>query len=227
MTRMRLFAGLFGLSLLSACTSYDPLLKTGGKDIYSHDIEVVEDTVVLEVAMSPAEPGLPYSELRKVEAFLADYKSRGRRHGPLILSVPQNSPHASQLETSAKEAYDLAYDYGVQDLKRSDYDSNGSADAPLVLAFMAYRAIPPNCKSLASLNLAATHESDRLPTLGCASAVNLAAMIADPADLLGARIMDPADVVRRMTVLDKYRAGQPTATERPDAEKGSISDAIE
>lgn len=227
MARMRFFSGVCGLALLTACASGDRNKYPGSADNYAQSIRVVEDTVVLEVAMSPAEPGIPYSERRRVEAFLADYKSRGKRYGPLILSVPQKSPFAKQLEASASEAYELAYEYGVQDLKRSDYDSNGSKDAPLVLAFMAYKAIGPDCPSLATINLASTRGNDGIPTLGCAHAANLAAMIAYPADLIGSQAMDPADVIRRSTVLDKYRAGQPTATERADSESGAISNAVE
>ena len=56
---------------------------------------------------------------------------------------------------------------------------------------------------------------------------NLAAMVSDPADLLGARRSDPADTLRRIEVLDLYRAGQSTATERSESESGAVSTAVE
>lgn len=227
MNMTRPLLGMIALTLLAACNSYDPVLKTGSNDIYTHDIEVVEDMIVLEVPMSEAEPGIPYYERRRIEAFLSDYKTRGVRHGPLVLSLPMNSPWAAKLDVSAQDALALADTYGVRDFKRSDYESNGSAEAPMVLAFKAYRAIPPKCTSLASINLADSRENDTQPNFGCAQAANLAAMIADPADLIGARPLDPADVIRRATVLDKYRAGQSTATERTDAETGAISQAVQ
>ena len=113
------------------------------------------------------------------------------------------------------------------DIARSDYDSNGSPDAPMVLAFKAYKAIPPKCASMASVNFADTSENDTLPTFGCAQQVNLAALVADPADLRAAQPEDPSDVMRRVTVIDKYRAGESTITERSDAESGAIAQAIE
>ena len=63
MGMMRALSGLTAIVLIAGCSSaYDPYLKTGSNDHYSHEIEVVEDTAILEVAMSEAEPGIPYFE---------------------------------------------------------------------------------------------------------------------------------------------------------------------
>jgi pilus assembly protein CpaD len=47
---------------------------------------------------------------------------------------------------------------------------------------------------------------------GCATQRNLAAMVADPADLVQPRGETPAYTMRRTTVLEKYRSGQSTST---------------
>ena len=60
--------------------------------------------------------------------------------------------------------------------------------------------------------------------LGCAYQRNLAAQVANPADLVQPRAETPVLTSRRATVLDKYRKGEPTATQYPDANKGKISD---
>src|SRR3989338_6607615 len=49
------------------------------------------------------------------------------------------------------------------------------------------------------------------------------AVVADPAGLAGPRTMTPADAGRRDTVLEKYRAGQPTATQRTEQDSGAVS----
>ncbi|HKS60699.1 MAG TPA: CpaD family pilus assembly protein [Xanthobacteraceae bacterium] len=59
---------------------------------------------------------------------------------------------------------------------------------------------------------------------GCASQRNLAAQVAEPADLVQPRAETPVLASRRTTVLDKYRKGEATATQYPDANKGKISD---
>jgi pilus assembly protein CpaD len=59
---------------------------------------------------------------------------------------------------------------------------------------------------------------------GCASQRNLAAQVADPADLVQPRAEGPVMAARRSTVLKKYSNGEATATQNPDANKGKISD---
>ena len=59
---------------------------------------------------------------------------------------------------------------------------------------------------------------------GRASQRNLAAQVANPADLVQPRAETPVLASRRTTAIDKYRKGEPTATQYPDANKGKISD---
>ena len=61
---------------------------------------------------------------------------------------------------------------------------------------------------------------------GCATQRNLAAMVADPADLVQPRAESPSYTMRRTTVLEKYRSGQSTATpsENTSPKSGRITD---
>jgi pilus assembly protein CpaD len=59
---------------------------------------------------------------------------------------------------------------------------------------------------------------------GCANQRNLAAQVAEPADLVQPRAEGPVLASRRATVIEKYRKGEPTATQSPDANKAKISD---
>ena len=60
--------------------------------------------------------------------------------------------------------------------------------------------------------------------LGCASQRNLAAMVANPADLVQPRGEDPISTNRRSVVLDKYRKGEPTNTTYRNEDRGKLSD---
>jgi pilus assembly protein CpaD len=57
-------------------------------------------------------------------------------------------------------------------------------------------------------------------------ATNLAAMIADPSDLVGEQRMDSPDAVRRGVILTKYRNGEKTSAERNQDANGAISSAV-
>ncbi|MEL6216110.1 MAG: CpaD family pilus assembly lipoprotein, partial [Pseudomonadota bacterium] len=69
--------------------------------------------------------------------------------------------------------------------------------------------------------------NNELSNFGCTVRTNLAAMIADPADLLGQRELEPGDTVRRQTTFDLYRRGEQTGAERNRGEQGTLSDAID
>ena len=59
--------------------------------------------------------------------------------------------------------------------------------------------------------------------LGCAQQRNLAAMVANPSDLVQPRQETPVYNARRTIILDKYRKGEATAAANPDADKTKIS----
>jgi len=78
------------------------------------------------------------------------------------------------------------------------------------LSYIRYQAHAEACGDW-SVNLASTSANHRSPNFGCATQHNLAAMVADPRDLLApdSSVGQP-DAQRRLTVLDKYRKGDPT-----------------
>ena len=59
---------------------------------------------------------------------------------------------------------------------------------------------------------------------GCATQRNLAAMVADPADLVQPRAETPIYEMRRTTVVEKYRAGIDTSTQTQGNAAAKISD---
>ena len=67
-----------------------------------------------------------------------------------------------------------------------------------------YVATAPACPSLAIVG-PSVNDNDFEPTLGCSNRGNLAAMVNDPADLLGSRAVAPADGARAGAVIERYR----------------------
>jgi pilus assembly protein CpaD len=68
-----------------------------------------------------------------------------------------------------------------------------------------------------------TARNDAPRNFGCATQHNVAAMVADPRDLLTPETGGQSDAQRRLTVLDKYRKGESTATVKTDDQKALIS----
>ncbi|MBK1870912.1 hypothetical protein JHL16_31390 [Aestuariivirga sp. YIM B02566] len=68
-------------------------------------------------------------------------------------------------------------------------------------------------------------QNNEYQNFGCAQQNNIAAMVANPEDLIRPRIPTPSDPMRRSKVIDNYRTGEATsaATEQQQ-EKSKIAD---
>lgn len=223
---------LFGASLLAlgACASgkptHVPLSYFEGTTLDRNAVTATATTEYLEVNLNPADSQLRLTEIRKLKSFLADYHQRG--HGPLIMSVPESAANPQLAIEAVVEARQMAWEAGIEysQIAGSAYNASERANAPLIVAFKAYDAVAPDCPSLGEVDFSNAVSNSDLPTLGCSVRSNLAAMIADPADLYGQRALDEGDIGRREKHYELWRAGAATAAERADSESGAISSAV-
>jgi len=105
------------------------------------------------------------------------------------------------------------------------YDQATGADAVVAVGFTRYEAEGPKCGRNWE-DFTRTGSNTVNSNFGCAITANLAAMIANPADLAEPRPMDDADAGRRQTVLGKYRQGQVTSAAKDDQATGAISSVV-
>ena len=207
------------VTLAAACAtkSHPPVLdgRPLATSADAHRIKVSEVGERLEVPI--ADGALGSDSLRAIDDFTAQYRTVG--HGALAVSAPKD---ANPQMASAVLA--LLTDSGVatDSIAMSKYESADPA-APLVLSFIRYEAEAPKCPSFSEENPANTFSNRAMRSFGCATQANLAALVADPADLAGPRKADSADAARRGAVLDKYRKGEQTHAARSDDERVSVS----
>lgn len=191
---------------------------------YTHPISVEADVATLNVDVVPGQPGLSQMDRNAIADFAAGYRQRG--HGPLTISTPSGSPNAGAAAVALSDVRDALAEQGIggDALSYTPYRASGAdTSAPLILSFKRYVAKPTACGDW-SQSYSVDPSNGMLPNHGCATQNNLAALIADPADLIGPRDMAPADAQRRDTVLEKYRAGEATATVRGDQDSGAVSE---
>lgn len=98
--------------------------------------------------------------------------------------------------------------------------SQGSA---VQLSYVGYGASSPVCGHWEE-NIASTYHNLPTPNFGCATQHNLAAQIADPRDLVTPQQMTPPDTERRMTVIDKWRRGEATSSQKTEEQSGAVSE---
>lgn len=232
MTKLTFLAGFgFSAALLSGCQSGPnkavPIESFSGTVLDQNEIGVKRVTEILEVNLNPLDDQLRLSEIERIKSFLSAYNSNG--HGSLVMALPKNAPNPHLAIQAVAEARDIAWEAGIeyQQISGSAYDARGRARAPLILAYTAYKAQKPKCTSLAEIDIANAVSNSDLPSLGCAVRTNMAAIIADPADLYGTRELEPGDQIRRQFQIEAFRSGQPTAAERGDSESGAVSTVVE
>lgn len=220
-----------GLALITGCQSSDkpghvPAEYFQGSTLDRNEIKARATTEYLEVAINPEDMQLRLTETANLRAFFADYNARG--HGPLIMSAPKNAPNPQLAVEAVVEARELAWESGIDytEIAGSAYDATGRPKAPLVLAFKAYTAVAPECTPLSQIDFADATSNSDLPTLGCSVRTNMAAMIADPADIYGLRELEGRDAYRGADHLQKWRLGASTGAERNGAESGAVSTAV-
>ncbi len=110
----------------------------------------------------------------------------------------------------------------------NDISLSSTQDQPsdvVTVNLVYYRAKTYDCNQ-AWENMAATGANKVSQNFGCAIYSNLAAQVADPRDLSGPAPAASGDAGRKSVVLDKYRKGEVTSSQKDEEAKGTISDAI-
>lgn len=225
-------AAIGTLILIAGCSSngapsHVPTEYFSGTALDRHEIGITQHTEYLEVQLDPRDTQLRLGELSKVQAFLNTYTDVGS--GPLVVSMPQRAENPQLAVGAVSEIRQIAWEAGVsyEDMLGAAYDASTRAQTPIVMAFKTYKAVAPECKSLAEIDISNGVSNNDLPTLGCSVRTNMAAMIAEPADLLGNRDMTEGDRVRRGNQLTLWQQGQATAATRDDGESAVVSSVVQ
>ncbi|MFO1237004.1 MAG: CpaD family pilus assembly protein [Alphaproteobacteria bacterium] len=157
----------------------------------------------------------------EVAGLLQAYKSDGS--GVIQIQLASGGRSAAQAEG---EIRDLAAIYGIP---RSNISVTGmpadAGGATVRVAYARYVASVPGCENPDwSENLAMTWDNSTYPNFGCSMQKNMAAMAADPRDLLRARPMDTASAERRDTRVGKYEKGESPSAARTPGDSGKVAD---
>lgn len=213
---------------LAACGSIPPAVPVEYIDtpvLERFNIDVVERTETLEIALDPASNRLSDQQRNQVSNFVRVFNDVG--HGQLSMILPEGTNNPQSAVGAIAEAREIAWANGVNYNEIKGGASPYEFQPVVTLSFTRFETVTPDCQSLGSIDIAKTRTNADLPNLGCSVRTNIAAMIADPADLLGNRQLDPGDSERRYITFQAYRQGEQTASERNEGESGVISDAID
>jgi pilus assembly protein CpaD len=193
-----------------------------------HAIAIKESNRTVDVFVGTSRGGLTPTQRAEVAGFAHVWKREAT--GGIIVDMPAGTPNEIAAADTLREIRSIFNAVGVP---------------PAAVSVRPYR--PVDAVSLATIKLNHSKMSaevgpcglwphDLGPSFdrtynenrpywnhGCASQRNLAAMVAEPADLVQPRSETAIYTPRRTTVGEKYRQGQTPATVYPNVKEGKIS----
>ncbi|MBL1430724.1 MAG: CpaD family pilus assembly protein [Robiginitomaculum sp.] len=216
---------LLALSVVGACAVNEPAMawKLPGD---RHKVSVTETSERLHLVLDRNDSGLSLTQKAAIKGFVHNWRNKG--HGPIGLSIPDSSKNANIAVTAAAQTREILYAEGLawQQIAGGNYRADGQNKPPVILSFRKYIATAKNCNA-SQQNLALNFSNKPSVNFGCAVTANMAAMIADPYDLVDPKAMGTTIAERRIVTYEKYILGETTGVERTSDEEASVSDAVD
>jgi pilus assembly protein CpaD len=207
-------AGALGAVLLAgSCASpEDPGFRVADPAV-NHPIVVEPTYKSVKFPFVVSNAGLMPDDAAKFSAFVSDYMEHG--NGAITVSVPAGGYANATISYFGERLADLGVPrsrvlVGTREVT--------DGDTRVELGFVGYGARAANCNNDWSQDAADTGDNQPMPNFGCAVQTNIAAMVADPRDLIEPRDMGNADTTRRKTVLTHYEKGEVTAAVKNKAD---------
>jgi pilus assembly protein CpaD len=214
------------LTLLTACASAGgsdaSLASRNDTEQWASKVQV--DAHPDEILLVPHAEGLSVAQTQAIDALLGRWLAAEGRE--IVVSAPMGGPSgeaAGRMAFSARQRL-VAMGAPAAAVRVVGYDAAAAPDAPLKVGFLRYQVQTPQCGTWE--NLTATRNNNAYGNFGCAITANMAAQVANPADLLSPRASNPVDASRRDTVIDKYRKGETTSSAKDEQATGSLSKAV-
>lgn len=212
---------------LAGCkTTGEPGAQVAGWSVIDsserHPILVSRQPSTLSVRVPSGSQGFSPGQKAQILDFLDRY-SGSHGNGRLVIGVPSGSANETAAVRAVGDLRRVLADYGLSDaaVAIQPYHERHDPNAPIRFSYLRYVAQGPECGRWPT-NLANEPYNLAYPNFGCAQQHNLAAQIANPADLMGPRAMDPADAERRAAVFQNYEKGKPTASEKSADERVQV-----
>lgn len=203
-------AGAFALvaSVLAGCGVQPDTIPLGAlPDDYrtNHPIVITEEQQYRDIPVGMSDRKLSALQRTAVRGFIAEYD---RSTTPFVhILRPAGSANARAAATLAGQIFELLVAEGVPvgSVASSTYDAGDPAAlAPIRLSYTAMVARTGPCGQWPE---DLTHHKDNrhYANFGCAYQNNLAAQLANPADLLGPRPPSEINTERRTTTIGDYQ----------------------
>ena len=226
---MRLAAALCLAVTLAACNKTASTAQMYPNDYRErHPITLRDGERTVEIFLGRNRGGLTPAQRADVLAFAQNWRHEST--SGILIEVPQAGPAARSASESMREVRAILAASGVpaQSVGVRGYRAAPAALASIKISYSKLVAETGPCGRWPrdiGVSVDSDHNQNRpYWNFGCATQRNLAAMVADPADLVQPRGETPPLSVRRTFMMDKYRKGESPSGKYDDYTKGNVSD---
>jgi len=183
----------------------------------NHPITAVPRYASIKLPFSAPEAGLMPDAAGRLDAFVADYLQHG--NGSISVSAPSGPDSTGAISYFAERLFAM----GVpRDRIIVGTHDAANGDSSVEIGYVGYIAHSDPCGDW-SKDLGGTAGNVTAPNFGCAVQHNIAAMVADPRDLVQPQPLAEGDAERRSTVIGNYEKGKVTSADKTDAQTTKIT----
>lgn len=194
-------------ALLAGCAQRDSVTVGAIPDDYrtNHPIVIAEKNQKIDLPVGAGDRGMTGSQRDTLLGFLDGYDKSAA--ATLTIQIPSGSANEVAATAAGRDFARLAAASGI---KRSrivvtSYQAGSSeASAPVRVSYIAVRAQTDKCGRWPA-DLVETSENKHYADFGCSYQNNLAAQMANPADLLGPRKSTTIDAANRSNAIGVYQ----------------------
>ena len=222
----------FGLSL-GGCMHDDRVATTASfPDDYRlrHPIAIEEANHSIVIFVGQGRGGLSAEQRADVMGLAQTWVHDGT--GAIYADVPVNTPNARAAADSFREIQAMLSAAGVPPrglVMRRYHPEDPRHLAAIRLSYPRLKATAGPCGLWPddlgpSVDNKHYFDNKDYYNYGCSYQRNMAAMVENPSDLVQPRPETPPYTARRSEAFEKYRKGQTTTTQYPEADKAKLSD---
>jgi len=193
-----------------------------------HPITVTEAERTLQLFIGANRASLTPQQRAQVLAFAQTWKSEAT--GGVLIDLPAGTVNEQASVGAMHEIQSILAASGVPSngMMVRTYQAGPHSFATVRITYPKITAQSGPCglwpQDIGPSATAIHFENQQDWNFGCSAQHNLAVMVENPEDLVQPRNETPAYTMRRTQVVEKYRQGQPTATQYTNSSAGKISD---
>src|ERR1700719_2262214 len=193
-----------------------------------HPITITEAGRTLQLFIGANRGALTGQQRAELLAFAQSWKQEAT--GGVLIDLPTGTVNEAAAAAALREIQSILAATGVppKTMMVRNYPANARTLATVRITYPKITAQAGPC-GMWPEDIGPSYNRDYFENqphwnFGCANQRNLAAMVENPSDLVQPQHETPPYTMRRTKVMEKYRDGESTATQYPNANAAKISD---